>query len=142
MAVVKMDVNAIARMIRSPDGPVMRATAEIATRTQVIAKQRVGVGADPERGGRHLRDRIVKRFIVDSKGPAIALVAEEPHATYHHEGTAPHIIRPVRAKVLRFPVSKGSGTFVYAPEVHHPGTQPNRFLTDAARATGLRVVSR
>lgn len=139
---VQLDGAKIAELFRSQNGPVMRHAAEVATQVQNAAKAKVGVGDSPERGGRHLRDKIVKRFVSTSSGPAIAVGAEEPHALLHHTGTAPHVIRPVRAKVLRFPVAKGSSVFAYAPEVHHPGTAPNPYLTDPARQLGLRVVER
>jgi hypothetical protein len=48
-------------------------------------------------------------------------------ALMHHEGTKPHEITPKRAKVLRF---NQNGMVRYAMRVWHPGTKPNRFLTD------------
>lgn len=48
---------------------------------------------------------------------------------WHHNGTKPHMIRPVRAKMLRFPNRKQGG-FIFAHSVYHPGTSPNRYLTD------------
>lgn len=58
-----------------------------------------------------------------------------PYASYIERGTRPHVIRPVRARMLRFTV--GQGTVVFAREVHHPGTKPYRILTDALRV-GVR----
>jgi hypothetical protein len=43
-----------------------------------------------------------------------------------HEGSRPHVIRPVRAKALRFRVN---GQIVYAAKVNHPGTRPRPYLT-------------
>lgn len=40
-------------------------------------------------------------------------------------GTRPHIIRPRRARALRFTV--GSGQIVFAQVVHHPGNAPNPY---------------
>lgn len=48
------------------------------------------------------------------------------YALYHHEGTRPHIIRPKRARALRF---TAQGHTVFANVVHHPGTRPNPYLT-------------
>jgi hypothetical protein len=48
-------------------------------------------------------------------------------ALLHHEGTKPHVILPRTKKTLRF-VSHGK--IVYAKMVIHPGTKPNRYLTD------------
>jgi hypothetical protein len=50
------------------------------------------------------------------------LVATADHARFVAEGTRAHIIRPRRMKVLRFKVG---GVTVFAPIVHHPGTDPN-----------------
>lgn len=137
---VTLDPRALADVLRGPSGPVMRYTGEVATKVQEGAKAMVGVGADPSRGGRHLRDKIVKRFVSSSTGPAIAVGAEEPHALLHHTGTAPHVIEPKSAKVLRFPASKGSSVVIYAKRVQHPGTKPVKYLTEPARRLGLRVV--
>jgi hypothetical protein len=55
------------------------------------------------------------------------------YALMVHEGTSPHWIFPVHAKVLAF---RGrSGSMVYTGSVYHPGTQPRRFLTEAMRRT-------
>ena len=51
--------------------------------------------------------------------------ATAPHAIPVHQGTRPHIIRPVRASVLRFEVG---GKIVFARMVRHPGTRPNPFV--------------
>lgn len=40
------------------------------------------------------------------------------------EGTAPHIIRPRKARALRFEIE---GEVVFAMIVHHPGTKPNPY---------------
>lgn len=57
------------------------------------------------------------------------------YAYYHHEGTLPHMIQgkrknQYRRRVLRF--SRG-GTVIFAHRVMHPGTRPNRFLSDNLR---------
>ena len=58
-----------------------------------------------------------------------------PYAYYHHEGTRPHMIQgkrknQYRRRILRF--SRG-GTVIFAHRVMHPGTRPNRFLSDNLR---------
>lgn len=50
------------------------------------------------------------------------------HARLHHQGTRPHIIRP---KDVGGALIFRSGTRVVATRlVRHPGTKPNRYLTD------------
>lgn len=85
--------------------------------------------------------------------------ARAPYAAYVEKGTRPHVIRPKRARSLRFPASGvattlggrvttgasrslGRGAYVFAREVHHPGTKPKPFLLPgakkAAEGAGLR----
>jgi hypothetical protein len=52
-----------------------------------------------------------------------------PYAIYVHEGTKPHAIFPKNRKMLRW-VSGDS--FIFAKEVHHPGTEADPFLHGAA----------
>lgn len=58
--------------------------------------------------------------------------ADAAHAEFVRDGTRPHVIVPVRARVLRFEVG---GDVVYAARVNHPGTAPNtEWWTDEAFA--------
>lgn len=59
--------------------------------------------------------------------PGVWVGTHDEIARLHHEGTRPHVITPQRAQFLRF---SARGRIVYAREVHHPGTRPNKFLTD------------
>lgn len=49
-----------------------------------------------------------------------------PHGPALHDGSRPHIIRPTRAKALRF--KSASGAIVFAKEVRHPGFKGIPFL--------------
>jgi len=51
-----------------------------------------------------------------------------PYAPFVVYGTAPHLIMPVNASVLRFETAEG---VVYARYVWHPGTRPNPFTARA-----------
>jgi hypothetical protein len=62
-------------------------------------------------------------------------------ASYAHAidlGAKPHVIRPRRARALRF-ITRGK--LVFARKVNHPGNKPYRFLYNAADAAG-RVLKR
>lgn len=65
------------------------------------------------------------------------------YAPMVNDGTKPHIIRPKRAKALRF---KAGGKTLFAKVVHHPGTRARPFLdralTDVARSRGYSITQR
>lgn len=52
------------------------------------------------------------------------------YARFVNDGTAPHQIRPTRARALRFRVG---GRIVFARVVNHPGTRARPFLDRALR---------
>lgn len=62
--------------------------------------------------------------------------AKADYAVYVHEGTRPHLIRPRRAKALRFQVG---GRTVYAMRVSHPGTRARPFLRNAGERVARRM---
>ena len=118
----------------------MRHVTTVAGKVQEGAKRRVGYSLDKpsgEEGGEHLRDTIVKRFVTGPEGPSVLVGSAHPRSRMHHDGTRPHVIVPRKGRVLRFKTS--DGRVVYARKVNHPGTRPNPFLIDAAKAEGLRV---
>lgn len=129
---VVMDPAKVDAFVRSPEGPILRWMVVGATRVQDAARKQVRLGHVAAGGRPNLRYTIVKRIIPDAAGgPTIVVGSDSPIAMLHHEGTKAHIIRPVKAKYLRFPANGGNGGgFVFAKVVHHPGTKPNRFLTD------------
>lgn len=140
--VVRMDGQAVQRLLESPNGPVMRHVAQRATAVKQRAQQIVRVSDPAQRTsrsgqGQHLRDTIVTRFVTDPSGPSIWVGSNLPHALIEHEGTRPHVILPKKAKVLRFPV-RGGG-IVFAKRVNHPGTTGSFFLVRAAQEVGLRI---
>lgn len=60
-----------------------------------------------------------------------------PYLGFHHYNTEAHVIRPRRAKALRFVVG---GRTVFAQKVQHPGTRGSRFLTRALAAARLGLL--
>jgi hypothetical protein len=94
-----------------------------------IVQDRARARAGVESG--RLRASIVKRVAEDSQGLVVYVGSHEPHARLHHEGTDPHVIEPrAVGGWLRFEVQ---GVVVYATAVNHPGTRPNRYLTESLR---------
>lgn len=61
------------------------------------------------------------------------------HATYVHEGTRAHTIRPVARGSLRW---ASRGEFFYARSVRHPGTKADPFLYNAADSKKAEVLAR
>ncbi|WP_315902956.1 hypothetical protein [Streptomyces salinarius] len=58
------------------------------------------------------------------------IVCDHPAVKFVLDGTPPHVIRPRRAKALRFPYR---GRTVFAKIVNHPGAEANNFLARALR---------
>ncbi len=73
---------------------------------------------------------------VPYKGKAIRIQNTAKYALPIEEGSRPHVIRPRKAKALRFVVK---GKVVFARKVNHPGNRPYRFLRAAAVAAGSRL---
>lgn len=132
---VTIDPTKLAEFMRSPEGPVYRMLIEDGEAVKEEAKKLVGVH-EPTPGERRarrpgtLRDSIVKRIGIENGLPAVQVGSNDPIALWHHEGTEPHTIVPVNAPRLVF-YWKKVGAVVSALRVSHPGTRPNRFLTNA-----------
>jgi hypothetical protein len=87
-----------------------------------------------------------RRIVVESASRETVVVrAKAPYAAAVEFGTRPHIIRPRRARALRFPaagsqttlggrVKKGKGSYAFARFVRHPGTRAQPYLIPGARA--------
>lgn len=141
---VQMDPAQLAAFIRSPSGPVFRDLVNKGELVKQEARRRVGVyKPDPRdpfaarrlarRPAGQLRDSIVKRVARRPNGlPVILVGSDDDIAILHHEGTSAHTIVARRAPRLVFWSSKAQHV-VSVRRVRHPGTAPNRFLTDALR---------
>jgi hypothetical protein len=95
----------------------------VGEQVKVVAQRKVG------KDTLNLHNRIVKRFFVSGRNVVVRVGSVDvPYAIHHHEGTEAHVIVPRRARALRFVVA---GRTVFAKRVMHPGTKPNRYLTEA-----------
>lgn len=92
----------------------------------------------PRRSGRLVESMMIRRTrsgydVVMGGGGA-------PHAPYLEFGTRSHIIRPRRARALRFEIR---GEVVYARYVIHPGSRPMgimaRAISEASKEFGKRI---
>lgn len=136
-----MDPAAIAAFVADRNGPVMRDVVVRATRVQDAARKQVRLGhigggenaksrGQRSRARGNLRYSIVKRVVETNGQPSVMVGSDNPIALLHHEGTKPHVIRPRNAKVLAFWGGEGNSQQMFARQVNHPGTKPNRYLTD------------
>lgn len=108
-------------LLRGKTGPVYKYIEKISRQLEILAKIQVGkkTGA--------LQSSIKSQVQIGSSGIVGTILADNKIAMMHHQGTRAHIITPKIAQTLRFP---SRGRMVYTKLVHHPGTKPNRFLTD------------
>lgn len=121
------DLNrtAIERMLRLPGGIVYRNMERRVERVEAEVRRRAPGSMGQ---GTNVTMQIRRGPGGDFQG---VINLRHPATLYVIGGTRPHVIRPVRARALRFTV--GAQT-VYAKVVMHPGTQPNNFPRDALRA--------
>ena len=132
---VRLDPAGLAEVMRSPSGPFVRRLIADGELVKQEARRLVGVhrprpGERRARRPGQLRDSIVKRLASDKGMPVVLVGSADPIALLHHEGTRPHTIRARPGGWLVF-WSDRAGRTVYAKVVNHPGTRPNRYLTNA-----------
>ena len=116
-----LDQQGFDDITKSPTGMTGRFLRKRVTILQALARKQVGVDTGALR--RSIRYQVVR----DSRGLIATVGSDNRIALMHHNGTKPHIIMPRRAQTLRF---YSRGRIVYSKLVHHPGTKPNKYLTD------------
>lgn len=98
---------------------------KIANRIQQGARRQAGVRTGA------LRNSIVIGHFMAPGGAAVRVGSKLPYAYLHHEGSKPHVITPKEPDgVLIF--RKGARV-ITSKMVMHPGTKPNRYLSDQLR---------
>lgn len=122
------------KAFRSPTGMAGRWTREQADKVAVHARI---VAPKPGQGQGYATGETALSIRADGptigrKGPEATVVSSTDHATFVHEGTPPHIIKPRFASQLVFFWRK-AGRVVYRNKVRHPGTKSNPFLVKALR---------
>lgn len=116
--------NRLDTYLNKPMGEVGRYMRKRGSLVVSAAKRQVGVRTGALRASIHMR------HLRDTRGQYLKIGSPLPYARAHHEGTRPHFIRPRERHVLRF---QTRGQIVFANLVRHPGTKPNRYLTDNLR---------
>lgn len=122
MARVRLDRAALSRTMKNASRAELReASRQVVNRAKVLVPVRTGrlrssIRAEPP------------RFF--SLRGVVSVGSDLEYAGFVNDGTRPHVIRPRRAKALRFTVG---GRTVYATVVNHPGTRARPFLDRALR---------
>ncbi len=104
-----------------PAGPLARHLHKIGRRMVTAAQGQVGKATLSLMNSIHYNVDMVRGF------PKLTVSADDPIALIHHEGTRPHAIAARNSQVLRY---SANGRINYARTVMHPGTPPNRYLSD------------
>ena len=107
--------------LNNQDGEVGRFLRKRGRLIVALAKRQVGVDTGKLKASINMTHERV------SRGQQIRIGSSLPYAHMHHEGTQPHIITPKEAGILRF---SSGGRVIYTHRVDHPGTRPNRYLSD------------
>lgn len=118
---VRIDQGAIARLLRRRGGPAHRKLSEKTARIAAIA--------EAEAPG-SMGDFVEWRVDEAPRGLQGVVTCDHPAVLFVLKGTRPHLIRPRRAKALKFDVG---GSTVFAKLVRHPGTDANDFMGRALR---------
>lgn len=121
--ITRLDKAKLDVMLKQPEGEVGRWLAKRAELIALAARAQVG-----RRTGR-LASSIHIRHSRTVYGQSIKIGSDLHYALLHHEGTRPHLIVG-RDGPLRF---SAKGRIVYTHAVRHPGTKPNRYLSDNLR---------
>lgn len=124
MATFEKNIKEWNHLLRGKGGLVYNHIETLTDRLRRFARRDVG------KDTRKLYNSIKSSVSVGRGGPVGTVLADSKIAKLHHDGTRAHIITPRRQNTLRFP---SRGRIVYTKIVHHPGTKPNRFLTDNLR---------
>jgi hypothetical protein len=110
--------------LRRPTGMVGRHMGRRSVEFIAAARAQVGKGT-----GQLAKSIHVRHHRAESYGQEMKIGSTVKHAYLHHEGTRPHIIRPKDADNGILVFRKGA-RMIATREVRHPGTRPNRYLTN------------
>lgn len=118
------DTSAFNRLTNSPNGMVGRDLRRRGRLVLMAAKRQVGTDTkELQRSIRLTHHRLGSSGI----GQEVWVGSDNEIALLHHEGTRPHEITARNSKVLRY---SSRGRIAYARTVQHPGTAPNKYLSD------------
>lgn len=120
---------AVRAALTGPRGPVVAAMTAMTREIEAQAKIRAPVDTG------NLRASITSAVTVTPTRVTASVVAPVAYAAAVHDGTAARVVRPVRARVLRFSVGN---RVVFAMSARIPATRGRPFLSDALVAVAPR----
>ena len=120
-------------LLKSPTGAVGRDLLRRGYSVLAGATRQVGV-----KTGRLRASLRVTHEYDPVYGQAVRIGSKLNYARMHHEGTRAHVILPVRAPQLVF--RNRGGRLIRTDRVLHPGTKPNRYLTDNLYLSGASII--
>lgn len=122
---LNLDIRALDAELNTIKGPLWWWLEKRAKKAVASARRQAGVQTGA------LRRSIHYRHLRNFTGQYVWIGSEKRYAYAHHEGTKPHIIKPKSPnQVLVF--RKGARV-IATPMVRHPGTRPNRYLSNQLR---------
>lgn len=116
--------------LQTPAGGLWKYLEAQGAKAVAAAKRQVGVKTGA------LKRSIHMKHLANATGQYLWIGSNKNYAYIHHEGTRPHIITPVKATALRFTSGR---RVIYTRLVKHPGTRPNRFLSDQLKYFMMKV---
>lgn len=120
----ELDREAIQNIYHNPQGMVGKHMERMGAKLRALAVMQAGMKTGRTKG------MMFYRLATSGTGLVLTVGSNGAAALWHHQGTGEHPINPKFGKTLRFKIN---GRIVYARVVNHPGTRPNRYLTDNLR---------
>jgi len=123
----------IEKLLYSPNGVVGRDLRVRAKKVLLAARKQVGVDTGDLKKSLNIRNHRRTGY-----GQSISVGSNVRYARMHHDGTRPHAIRPT-GKRGEYLIFKSGERKIYTTLVMHPGTKPNRYLTDNLRLAVIKT---
>lgn len=123
--VIYVDATALHKELDTSAGELWKWLHKRGLKAVNGAKRSVGVQTGA------LKRSIHMKHLGNATGQYLWIGSQRSHALVHHEGSKPHLITPNPPnQVLKF--NRGSRV-IFARQVMHPGTRPNRYLSSQLR---------
>lgn len=125
---LELDRNRVRSAAMDPAVDLVR---KVTRRVESGARRKVNVSSGRTKASIYRTVRTTPYTVTGKVG------AESPWVLIEHDGAKPHIIRPRKARALRF-YWKRVGSVVTFARVNHPGRKGSKFLTDPLVVEGPR----